>query len=161
MHTKEAFGSCRLYGANSLIQRPEHSLNPSSTSLTPRQWHTESTHTHIATDTHRITEIHSHLHTHAHTHTLKQSSAWWSLKLRAKADIDLIGWSLSLPLSQILPVPAFLFFLSLSLSLVLPLYTSLSNTVSTNDSFRVVWSLRCSYLSHQSHVTVSHSFLFC
>ena len=44
VHTKEAFGSCRLYGANTLIQRPEHSLNPSSTSLTPRQWHTGSAH---------------------------------------------------------------------------------------------------------------------
>lgn len=50
--------------------------------------------------------------THARTHTyiklLKHSSARWYLKLRAKADIDLKGWSLSLFLSVFLSLPPYL-----------------------------------------------------
>lgn len=57
--------------------------------------------TRIAIDTENTNAL-SHIHTHTNTHKLlKHSLAWRSLKLRAKADIDLIGWSLQFP--QILP----------------------------------------------------------
>ena len=102
-----------------------------------------NTHTHTHTHTHRETihfesSVYTDTHTHIHVKLFKPCLTWWSLKLSARVDIDLISFFLSISLIYYLPFSSLSHLLSHHVAYMLwPLHTYLSNIFPD----RVVWTM--------------------